>query len=318
MKRYTLKMLVFVLTLALALPLLMTAASAKLPPDESIDADGYVIWKLSEDGNTLTGNGKVYTYYETDIRSRIVTNKDYFYANGVDSRDGYIYYRVTSYEKSGDIVWLDSADFIYVTEEGRAHLDSFYSGESVEYVLYDGGRECAVNADFIEELAHSTGKRETFSLPSLAKYDEYVINATDTKNIVGYPVASIFCINDSLYYVDHEKLDNSYFDSYGDLSFRQGSIELVRLEGLTERKVINVINSASYPYYESEYEFDYEEYQETSIGLVWSLFVCPVGGIAAGVILPQSKKLGKPKKWYAIAALSGVMLLLSIALVMIQ
>lgn len=318
MKRYTLKMLVFVLTLALALPLLMTAASAKLPPDESIDVDGYVIWKLSKDGNTLTGNGKAYTYYETDIRSRIVTGKNYFYANGVDSKEGYNYYRVTSYEKSGDIVWLDSADFIYVTEEGRAHLDSFYSGESVEYVLYDRGAECAVNADLIDELAHASGKRETFSLPSLARYDEYVINATDSKGIVGYPVASVFCINDSLYYVDHEKLDNSYFDSYGDLSFRQGSIELVRLEGLTERKVINVINSASYPYYESEYEFDYEEYQETSIGFVWSLFVCPAGGIAAGVILPQSKKLGKPKKWYAVAALSGVMLLLSITLMMIQ
>lgn len=313
------KIIIFVLALSLAFPMTHVAASAV--KDEMLfeASDSYVKWSMSDDGNTVTGDGKTYTYYEAPIRSVIVANKGYTYGNLlINIYNGYPT-SVNSYEKQGEIIWLDGADYLYVTDEGRAHLDRFYRGVESGYKLFVEGRETQVDGSFVSELSRYHGTRQSFNLPSLVRYEEFVIDECDSKNIVGYPIASVFSIDGGFYYVDYKTLDSSYFNSDGYISFRKGSIELVKLDEALTAKLRGYIRETEYQSREWEFEYGSEEthHYDYDLEYIWSMFVCPVGGIAAGIILPRSRKLGKPRRWYAVAVLSGVMLILSIILLII-
>lgn len=319
MKRSVLKICLFFVAFAMMASAFLSFATlaAKAVVDESDSGDGeYVVWTLTKDG-TLSGNGKIYTYYETPIMPEILATKQFHYRHIIGSVEGFGQhneaYTVSSYEKNGEIVWL-GRDKIFVTEEGRAHLDGFFSGDSQEYLIYDeyGPYACELPASVKSELEACEGEKKTFNLTSLPRYTRYDVKACDTKGVIGYSIGTVFYIDNDFYYVDHEKLDNSYFDAEGNISFRKGSIELVKLDAQLTSKIGDHIDKMEYRSVRYEYEDGTAVSEDASnFEYVWHAFICPIGGIAAGLILPQCKKLGKPKRWYAVAALSAVILILS-------
>ena len=322
------KNIIRICLLALVAITALSLISAKDPAytDDGTPASEYVEWSLSEDGMTVKGDERIYTYYELPILSERISNYTYAYANQVAVKVGKneIMDFVFSYERDGEVIWLSYYGGFYVTEEGRAHLDSFYSGEKQSYrVAKYYGEEAPLPNDFVKKISEYDGKRVTFNLPTLDRYNEYVIEACDTKHILSYPVASVFEIGGDLYYVDHSTLENNQFDADGNISFRKGSIELIKLEGDLLTKMRVYINKMEYipntMKFEREIEIDDGNYKELGISaIVWSGMICPVGGIAVGCILPNVKRLGKPKRWYAVAVLSGIALVLSVILLLIQ
>ena len=305
----------------LLLVVLTTLSLMSAAPVESGNQNESVEWTISADGNTISGGGKTYTYYEIPYMSQIVSKKQFMYTNGVSHPYSSYESDIFSYDKEGEIIWLDGDVFyLYVTEDGRRQLDSFYSGEDKAYILEQYGYEATIDNNFIERLSSYDGERVSFSLPSLSKYDPYQINTCDTKGIVAYPVGTVFPIGGELYYVDHEKLDNSYFGAYGELSYREGRIELVKLEGDILSDMNSYIDKMEYVNIEYVYENDYSNTIYTILGIIgfaWSGILLPICGIVVGCVLPNIKRLGRPKRWYAVAALSGITLVLTILLILV-
>ena len=284
------------------------------------EEQGGITWELSDDGNTLEGNGRVYTYYELPIMSEIVSDTRFHYWNA--AKNDNMIYNVESYTRDSEIVWFRDGSYILATEKGRAHLDSFFGGGKHNYRLYCGTDEVNdIDASLIYELenaAENGAEKVVVNVTTLNRWNEYELLECDSDGIIGFGIGSVFKINGEYYYVNYDDLDNSYFDAFGDISFRKGSLELVKLDGELAGKVKRAVNSMKRVYFEHESEFAYTPVYEDNfphVGIVWYGFICPVGGTVAGIVLANSKKLGKPKRWYILAAVSAVALLLAIIIV---
>lgn len=320
MRRYIVKISLFVLALALTFSLVIPSVSAGEDPRTKY-YDECVKWSLSDDNKTLTGDGKVYTVYDPPIMSEIVSEKLFMYYNYVTfsvpiDRVTTSVYIVASYKDGGDIVWIRDGFPMYVTESGRAHMDSFYNGDSREYFLSRSkDSQCDLTAELVAELEKAEGESVTFAVTALSKYAQYVVKARDTKGIVAYSLGSLFYINGEYYYVNHEKLENNQFDADGNISFRKGSIELIKLNSELVSAINASMSNMGYKHVSYEWEIDSKvdaNNEDSDFEFMWYTFFCPIGGMVAGVLLPQSKKLGKPKRWYLVAALSAAILLLSV------
>lgn len=311
--------LFLLLTVVLAVVLPSSAFASEPVAAEPEDRE-VITWELSDDGNTLKGNGRVYTYYELPIMSEIVSDRRFDYADTVES--DYDRYMIESYTRDSEIVWLRDSDYILATEKGRAHLNSFFGGEEQTYRLYCGTTQMShIDASLIDELenaAENGAEKVTVNVTTLERWDEYELVACDTEEIIGYGIGSVFKIDGEFYYVNYDELDNSYFDAFGDISFRKGSIELVKLDNGLDERVKKAVGNMRYVDvdYDFEYSYDYS-YGDNfpHIGIVWYGFICPIGGTVAGIVLANSKKMGKPKRWYLLAAVSAAVLILSVIIV---
>ena len=294
---------------------LSASVYAAKEPTAAYNNENYIVWQLSDDGNTLEGNGKTYTYYEMPIYPKNLSSCIYSYFNGADNSD--CYYRVESYDRDGEFVWLDVISYTLATKEGKAHLDKFFSGEEQTYLLTYGYRNMSkLDKSLIESLRtayRSSRDRQSFNVTTLTRYDSYTLVACDTYGVIGYDIGTMFDIDGETYFVDHESLDNSYFSSEGELSFRKGSVELLKLDGDLLAKVYDAISSSEYRDIEFKSEYNWENHVDESVdlGLVWYGFICPTGGVASGVVLANVKALGKPKRWYFVSALSALALALA-------
>lgn len=309
--------LLLAVVLAVSLP---SAVFASEPVAAEPEDNNYIEWKLSDDGNTLEGNGRVYTYYELPIMSEIVSETRFHYGN-LAKNDNLIY-NVESYTRDSEIVWFGDDNYILATEKGRDHLDSFFAGQKHAYRLYCGTTEVNdIDASLIDELenaAENGADKVTVNVTNLERWNEYELLECDSDGIIGFGIGSVFKINGEFYYVNYDDLDNSYFDAFGDISFRKGSIEFVKLDGELEGKVKRAVNSMERVYFEHESEFTYTpvyKYNFPHVGIVWYGFICPIGGTVAGLVLANSKKLGKPRRWYILAAVSAAALILSVIIV---
>ena len=112
----------------------------------TVYAEKYVEWSLSKDGKTLESDENTYTYY-SNLYNEIETGKatnTFRYSN--DIRYNGDSYRISSYEKGGDIVCLDhysETTRIYVTKKGEKILDDFMSGISSEYMFWESYDICS-------------------------------------------------------------------------------------------------------------------------------------------------------------------------------
>ena len=312
----TIRKISVLILLSMLLSCLMAFGASAGRDPSSVDSGGveeYVQWTMSEDGSVIYGDGVEYTYYETPITSYLITKDVYYYK--YSPYDGI---NMVSYKPGGDIVWdligNHGITNMYVTEKGRDMLDRFFSGEGQHFHLCSARLEYSeISGKLIDELraVKTEENKRSINVTTLIKYDVFTLGACDADELIRYDTGAILRLNDALYYVDYDDLDNSYFDSSGNLSYRKGTLTVYEIGGDTYNKVNSAIDLITYHRRYTAYEYEIWSDDEFDMGLVWTGFICPAGGLAAGIILPHSKRLGKPRRWYILAGLSGAALLLS-------
>ena len=133
-------------------------------------------------------------------------------------------------------------------------------------------------------------------------------------------------------------LDNSHFDANGLFSYRNGTVEISRLDGSVvnelkakNHELIPKVNNHIYEdfivdgiYDENGNYIDYEEpiYTEFNmtffwIGFILVGFVVPAVPTVFGFVLPNTKKCKNNKGWYALAGFGLVWMLSALGIMLI-
>ena len=288
-------------------------------------------WEISPDGNTITDGSYTYTYYESYNQIHIATNDTiYIYRNSIREQNG-IYNDVYIASSNPEVIWLNdgyTTYSLYATKDGLAKIQSFLDGKDRSYMLYEGNnRRNHCPAPVITDLktAYSsqsdTVEMEVSELKSLKKYD---IRALDQSKTFSYNCGIIYKLADgSLAYIDFDALDNSYFDSEGNFSYRRGKVKLAVLDADLSMDVKDVIEGTERfsPYFESA-DIDESEEHNVPIALFWVVysllgFIIPTVLLILGIAYANRKKWNKPKYWYILSYIAASWILLAIILMIL-
>lgn len=315
---------------AMSLLLLMLSLSG------TVFAEDYVNWVFSDDGKTLSDGDKVYEYFEVEMELDTGRLSDtYIYANDAvyESYIGEESFTVYSTEKGGDIIWLEDEYYydtkIYATEKGKEILDNFVNGKSIKYRLWSGyytGND--VDEDTVKQLqkAYKLGTDSVnVSVRELSEWDVFDLTIHDEALVFSYTVGAVYeDVYGELYYIDYLSLGNQYFDAYGNFSYRNGYVDIAKLPVDVAKAVSEVLDGMQ----EKDFNYSWEDegyyYSEEIslqplfyIALILLGYVFPLPFLVAGLILPNIKKLGKPKYWYIMSAGSAVWIVCAVALTVI-
>ena len=226
------------LCLWLLVGLLSPVASAA---EAEADENGYAVWEMSEDGTTLSGNGK--TYYYVSPYSREVgilepgLTDNFIFANDAVAADG-TEYAVYAAAKDGEILLLRIGGYyrIYATSAAQAALIRLSAGNPDAYTLHKGNGYYDYALLSKEEgaalLAALDGQTATYDVTDLVTLERYELYGQEQTGMVRYESGRFYKLNEDTYgYVDHTRLDNTYFDADGYFSYRAGTVEVTLLDG---------------------------------------------------------------------------------------
>ena len=300
-------MKIFKRILPLAVAVIMLFSLALL-----VSAEEYVEWTLSEDKSTLTGDGKTYTRYAEPFAFWYKPTESFRYANNA-TNSSYSAPVCAKY-KGADIVQLgihSDVELYYATEEAKASLDRFFSGEGTYYLESSDSRfsklDVSVNDSIFEsDSMAETRTEEVYSL-SDNKEKTYEIVVFDESNRYCYALGRVFWLDGRYWFVDYSTLNNNYFTADGKFSFRSGEVTLRALDDSITADIDYAAKNLSYRSantkwedYDPYYEKDTSDMPEYFFWIVFSLinFAAPafIGGIAA--IVANLKCLKKPKYFY--------------------
>ena len=325
--------------LCILLSLLLVAVLPQAVFAEESDRDaamGYTVWDVSEDGETLTADGRVYHRYYGERALLIDANHKYYYHYKVTlPDDGFEYAEICAPYRGAEIIWVYSDrgyGRVFATDTGAAQLDALIDGEVPRFSLMkDFSHRTPLTKDFIEGLELSRANGETLVTFPVSKLEDlpcYNIIAAEETGSLTYDYGAIYLFNGSYYYVNYFELDNSYFDSDGYFSYRKGSVRAARLGDALTESVKDALESAEVRDYSEEYEYDRIPSEENAYEtegariVFWLLFVfvgylLPAPFLILGLTLPHSAKRGKPKYWYSVAIVAGVWLCLAFLLMLV-
>lgn len=305
----------------------------------SAESESYVDWVISSDGMTMSDGNKIYTYYPlpSSIESRSWQTEIYEYYDYV-AYAGDDMCTIYAPAPDSEFIWIEgySGDYepferFYATESGKAALDIFADGtaDSYEFWAYDySGSDFSTSItrlddDFLSLLKESDGETVTVNVSDLeeaVRYDLFFYHETHT---LSRDAALLFRLdNDRYYFVFLDALDNSYFDSYGNFSYRSGSVTLTALSN-------DAAASFSAAHETRSYAIDVNyTYESGGLGLgiplalFWILyiflgFLLPVPLVVLGFVLSGIKALGKPKYWRIPAICAIVWMALALVLMII-
>lgn len=285
-------------------------------------SDAYVDWELSEDGKTLVGNGKIYTRYENG-------NADIT----VNAYEVYKYYDTVEFETptyeldatvctrypGEDIVWLDiyvnDETPVYVTQNGRLALDAFFDGSFSTVRINALGAEAVLGKDLLFALDLDGKATLEIDVRELEEAPRYDITAYDASDCFSLDYGAIYALGDKLYYVNYEKLDNSYFDADGNFSYRRGTVTLSELDSSLTQQVNTAVDSAKVR--ERSYTYENDGSLSVPMPVFWMIysllgFAAPIPIFIAGLVLANSKKRTGEKHWYSLSAIAALWLVLSV------
>jgi len=182
-----------------------------------------------------------------------------------------------------------------------------------------------------ENDSPKSGKKITFKATELMNALEFEVTAHDRTETRAYQYGSVYKMPDgNYYYLSILELDNSHFDANGYFSYRNGTVELAKLDEIVIKelnlKKEEMIPKENKRVYEElviegiydingdhiEKEPDYSEVNMTFYWIAFSFigFVVPCVPTAFGFILPNTKKCKNNKGWYALAGF-GLLWILS-------
>lgn len=322
------------LLFALALSLLF--AALLLPAHATEDSPaGYIEWEISENGDTLSGNGKEYSYvkvnYKNNIKIQPWIYDTYGFVNSVSFDDKM--YRVQSTHKDAEIVMLYHYDafMIYATQEGERLVADLVDGSPAQYVLCERFTQTKNKTLTPQDVAvlqkEVTVPKVAYDVQELDRLDSYTLFATDESGTVCYITGRFYKFSDNKYgYVDHLSLDNTHFDANGSFSYRSGTVEVTMLSGEGVEALQGAIDGlrVNAQEFSSEYdEYDDRFFSDTAYSggmrvLFWGMFVLlgfalPLLPILFGLLKGLPQKRGT-RYWLILAAVGFAWLLFSIIL----
>lgn len=268
------KILVFVLVLC-SLLLCFTACGEE---GGTRDSDGYVIWEISDDLLTLTGDSRTYHRY-IDLPIDMDLKGGVFYENSVETKE---YETLTVYSPSLEsgikYLWSYQNGYtVYIeSDEDKAIIDSFIAGgfKKSRLVNSDYNEARVMEIGFAEKLDALSGEKLTVAVRELYNADCYDVKYYCEEDTLFRIHGAIYIYEGDPYYINYDKLDNSYFDSYGAFSFRRGSVDMYKLdEECTEIFTRHKHNMSHYSeYYTYEWELndggEYETSREEAIATI--------------------------------------------------
>ena len=279
-------------------------------------------WAVSDDLSMITYGNTVYKKYELPGNVNYLPNNE-VYLYEVESENEFDYVAVNKGNK--DIIKLHHADEIYTTEEGKAILDKFKKGEFSFYLFYSDGN---IVKDFAESDFSMFIKEENkteIDVTSLWNNNIHEVRGFDETGLLAHDCGAVYEMNGEYYYIHYDSLDNSYFDSYGYFSFRQGMAPAYKLDDaavkfVEDAKISDEFRMEEYIYPDEEWFIDENDNLSAAITfwLISALFgfVFPAVPLVLSLVFANSKKSINPKKWYILTVCSVLWILTGVGIVL--
>lgn len=275
-------------------------------------------WVLEKKDTILTGDGQTYEKYTFPESGYFLAPKELYYRGFIDST--YEVYTPTLHSDSFCVVseWTYSKDLrnvdFYVAPHMQESFDRFMDGEYTTVRLEDPIEERANTLEKATlEGLNALPAEEKVDVTTLADSLVYHITVYDETDSIAYLYGAIYKDDYSgqLLYINYDRLDNSYFDAYGDFSYRRGTVEVAYLEG----DLLDAIQRATLwmpqrttQWYGNEFAADDTSEEDYAV-LGWIIyaaigFIFPILPFAAGIVLASVRKMGYQRGWYALSGLS--------------
>ncbi len=299
-------------------------------------------WNFTDNYYNVLKNGDNY-YKKNDYSERFyIDRKVIFHYNQTIAVNGENW-QIQGNSADPDFVFIskDGSGYTYVNNRGAQILEDFISRKECIYYLENDNYEYA---RLSEELINALNTYESYSskfhmdVAKLGNSEVLIITARDITESLAIQHGAIHKMSDgSYYYLTFADLDNSHFDADGYFSYRSGKVDVVALNDELiaeiqlalqnmERKTLthiyetNVLNGVTDIYgntisYEDDYYYSDHENNGAMLVIVFYIsfvivgFIAPAPLLILGLLLPRSKKSGKPTYWYSLAIVAGVWIL---------
>lgn len=276
------------------------------------NADDYTEWTVSSDGSTLIVDDKTYTLYDGYL-----FNSDTFLpeVKFVYKQD-YVFTELKRNTESLDIFYFEGD--IFVSNNGKNYLDDFVSGKFSQYKI--SSQNCYHYMNITSSWVNSLdgGDVESFDVRELQAVERYYVLGYDKTVTMAHTIGAIYYVDGSYYFINYDKLPNNYFDSYGDFSYRGGTVNAYKLNTVQESDMDGFdLNKVSY---KSEFERDKSSESRFGKGFFVAVFIIvtvifgyaiPLVPAVIGAIRITKGKTKNPKRWYLILILCALWILLA-------
>ena len=315
-----------ILAVLLCMILLLCATLPVSASDKAEDTEPEIRWELSEDGQTLTYGDQTYTRYTIPSYDWFRPYQSYQYVQEF----GYHFIgqpilaaegeEVTLYE---DMVVLyvyfdvNTAFDVYVTAQGARALDEYMAGNYAQYELTSGTYESATISEQTVRAWSEITPTETVDATLLGELISYNVIGYDSTLTFAHIIGKVFEYNGDYLFVNYSHLNNSHFDSYGNLSFRSGNVPVVRLSAQDKAQITDTIDR--FEYYDGEIVYEESDPLDATISMVLFLllaspflYILPVLFLVFGIVMRCIKKLPGRKRWNTVIIAAIVWLGLSL------
>ena len=352
----------FKILVALVLAALMLASTLIPTFAASAEADSEplgngVQWRWADEGTALVGDDKKYEeiwipagykvgmwekyYYHNELEGGSTAKSMSLYTN-MNGKNFIVAHNYYTSRYFVDPAIKDDLNLFFDIKNAKS-LASKIVGTYYDYTYGDFFMISELYAMLEEYKEQSTAV--VVNVVDLYQYSSYKrlrIRAYDPTGSVYTVIGCVYFNNNGAgaYYVDYTALPNSRFDSEGEFSYRTGTVPAAYISSSSE--LYKTINEVTAP--ENVYFSGSDVYHEqvapppiTNAEYFWGMvllvllfmvlvfigMVVPFVPFVLGILLPRSKKLQKPRGWYAVSAaslvwmISGFLLLVTTTIMMI-
>lgn len=305
-------------------------AFAGQPPETTM-----VKWWL--DGAMLeNSDGDIYTHYELPTGVFVSFENVYIYGRTIDveAEFGTVHSLVESYERAGDLVTLDGArgeKLLFVNEAGKTAVNDFLAGEIGRFSVWTDSSfslsTTAADEELFTRLDAALADRvdvSSFDVTVLGTAQRYDLVYSDATGSLHRTHGAIYLFDGSLYYVNYDALDNSYFDADGNFSYRRGTVDAHLLSGELHDLALATFAKLE----EISPEYTYEEFEVLPEGsadglifgnfgvvafwIVFSVLGYLVPALCLGASAFMLVRRGK-RRWIITASIASVWMILALA-----
>ena len=297
--------------------------------DDVDDDEELVEWFVSDDYQTVSGNGKEYKLFDTT-----------YFDGYLDARNVFCFEddiglgEICATSKDSEIIWMSDYNgfYVYATDEGFEILARFAKGQNISFRFEDFDY---YQTDIVEnKLMEAIDKEASASFVQTKEIDVSLLRDVPRYDVLAYDethtfariYGAIYYIDTDYYYVNYGKLEVNYFDADGNFSYNPGpngrKVVLSKLGNANAGAVATVLQTLDEFLIEYTYE---QEYffplfpEELGVGAFWVSysiigFAAPIPFIVIGAVFANSKKRGRKKSWYILTAIGSAYLICAIAL----
>ena len=158
---------------------------------------------------------------------------------------------------------------------------------------------------------------ETVDASLLGELISYNVIGYDSTLTFAHIIGQVFEYNGDYLFVNYSYLNNTHFDSYGNLSFRGGSVPVVRLSAQDKAQITDAIDR--FEYYDGEIVYEESDPLDATLSMVLFLllaspflYLLPALFLIFGIVMRNIKKYSNRKRWNTVIIASIVWLGLSL------